>query len=500
MTSKINSTHSYSSAENISLEDRYADLIFQDFSVWKKCDFQDYTRCQNEWPPQNIKPHLDQSTPGAIVATGTERGFFDLLFSDEGLCIGLISRDINPRAKAYIDFNVLLLRISQNMQEYTELSDPIPWSSNDYDAIMSKRIAVITEKTQMSDLPQRVKNYYLKHIKTLGSAYLHLGTHGDWRKENRLSACWYHQDEEQFLKLQRYARAGNIIATVGDINDLRFLKETKINIVDTSNIHEYCVVNLQGEGDFSPRVIWTELSLGDTRYHSSPHTPYKPLNTEEEKEFQMWITLFQQVHCDIISDKKKHYFQIVNEKLKLEASAPCNNPKEVLHKLRKYMQESILTDPNKRILNDPTLGYICLSNLSEINKLSPEQMSILCRNPQIRQHLPFLLGEIRSLKPEHYIALMKIEGAKEEFEKQCLQLNINFVHLDYFGASQRAILTQELGPARLAKLKLRVALSRLAQSIQRRLPSPVQVAIIVGGLATLGGYWALRGADFTPSE
>ncbi|HEX4840150.1 MAG TPA: hypothetical protein VFU89_06880 [Rhabdochlamydiaceae bacterium] len=484
---------------NTPLEIRYADLVFQDMNVWwKKCDFQDYTRTQNEWPPQNIQPHLGQSAPGAMVVTGTERGFFNLLFSDEGLCIGLIFRDINPKAKAYIDFNTLLLRISQNMQEYTKLSEPIEWWRDDYDAIMSKRIALITEKTQMSDLPERVQKYYLKNIKRLGESYLHLGQSGDWRKDERLRACWYHQNEEQFLKLQRYAKAGNIIATVGDINDLEFLKETKISTVDTSNIHDYCVVNLKGAPDFSPKVIWTELFLGETKYYSSPYTPHEPLNAEEDKEFQMWISLFQKTHPEI--GKNKHYFQIVTEKLKLEASSFRNNPKEVLSKLRKYMQESVLTDPDQRIVNDPTLGYVPLSNLSTINTLSIKQMHILCRNPQTWQHLSFLIGKISSLKTEHYLALMKIPGAKDEFEKQCLQLKINFDYLNVFPEMQLKTLIQEFGPTRFAILKKRVALSRLLQATQKMLPSPAKIGIFVVGLAVIGSYWAVNSVSLTPSE
>lgn len=482
---------------NIPLEIQYADLVFQDMKVWwKKCNFQDYTRNQNEWPPQNIQPHLGQSTPGAMVVTGTERGFFNLLFSDEGLCIGLIFRDINPRAKAYIDFNTLLLRISQNMQEYTELSAPIKWWKDDYDAIMSKRIALITEKTQMSDLPERVQKYYLKNIKSLGESYLELGAgRVDWRKAERLRACWYHQNEEQFLKLQRYARAGNIIATVGDINDLEFLKETKISTVDTSNIHDYCIVNLKGAQGFSPKVIWTELSVGETKYYSSPYTPHEPLNAEEDKEFQMWISLFQKTHPEI---GDKHYFQIVTEKLKLEASSLRNNPKEVLSKLRKYMQENILTDPDQRIVNDPTLGYVPLSNLSTINTLSIEQMHSLCRNPQTQQHLSFLIGNIPNLKTEPYLALMKIPGAKDEFEKQYLQLRLDY--LNAYPEMQLKALSQELGPIRFAILKKRAALSRLLKATQEMLPSPAKVGIFVLGLAAIGSYWALSSVSLSPSE
>ncbi len=503
MTSKINATPSYSTDKQQSLENRYAHLIFQDFEVHKDFGFQDYHQTQNEWPPQNIKPHLHQEQPGITVTTGTERGFWELLFSEEEFCEGLVFRDISPKVKAYIDFNVLLLRISKNMQEYAELSDPIPWWLENGSAILSNRITVITEKTQNSDLPEQVKNYYLKNIKRFGSVYLHLGQHADWRKDHHFSKCWYHQDEEPFLKLQRYAKSGNIIATIGDINDLRFLKDTKINIVDTSNIHDYCVVNLQGEGEFSPKVIWTELTLEGTRYYSAPYTPHEPLNEKEDKEFQTWVALFKQTHPGI--GNHKHYFQILTEKLKLEASSLRNNPKEVLSKLRKYMQDSVLPDPNLRIINDPILGYFSLSNLSEINGLSPEHTNILCRNPQTKQHLPFLIGKMSSLRPEHYLAFIKIEGAKEEFERQCSQLNIN---LDYLlnctSDSQLLAFTQEFGQSRLETLKKRVALSRLcskaSQTIQSFLPSLAKAGIFVAGLAALGSYWMMRSTASNASE
>ena len=441
------------------------------------------------WPPQNVKPHLSQTKPGTKVVTGAERCFFTLLFSDEGLCEGLVSRDINPKVKAYIDFNVLLLRISQNMQEYAKLSEPVAWWDKKAEATVNDRIRVIEEKTRSSDLPEVVKNYYLKHMRMLGTTYLWLGQNEDWRKDPYFNECWYHNNEERFLKLQRYAKSGNIIATIGDINDLKFLRDTKISVVDTSNIHDYCVVNLQGEGNFSPTVIWTELSVGETKYYSAPYTSHSPLSTEEEAEFQKWVALFTQVYQHDIEGKKRHYFQIVTEKLKLESSSLRNNPKEVLDKLRKYMQESVLTDPDFHILNDPTLGYICLSNSSEINKLSAAQINILCRHPNIEQHVSFLVGKQHELKKEHHLAFMQIKGWKEEFEKRCCQLTIN---LDYVLLMLgRENLEREFGSTRLKALEIRVSLSRLYARASSLPPSAIKTSMIVAGLVLMGSYWAM---------
>jgi hypothetical protein len=452
----------YSNSRDLSLEERYADLIFADLEVFREYGFQDYHRAPNEWPPQNVQPHLGQTEPGYTVVTGSERGFYDLLFSEESLCKGLIFRDINPKNKAYIDFNLLLLRICDTRQEYVSLSEPFHWASETKTNDLASRISVITEKTQNSDLPLRVKNYYLKNIKAFAGVYLSLGIRNDWRKDPRFQACFYHQNEDQFLKLQRYAKSGNIIATVGDINDLRFLKEIKINIVDTSNIHDYCIVNLQGEGDFAPKVIWTELSLDETRYFSAPYQHHAPLTVEEKKEFDQWIALFQQTHFE--HGKNKHFFQIVTEKLQLEASSLRNNPKEVLHKLRNYMQNQVIPNPDLHVIHDPVLGYLCLSNPNVMNGLGPDEMKILCNNPQMKHHLPFLVGTFKDLKMEYYFQLLHIEGAHEVFEQACLQNKIDLNRFIYLLNTWGALdtFTKDFGRVRFAILKSRCYLSQAA--------------------------------------
>jgi hypothetical protein len=399
--------------------------------------------------------------------------------------------------KAYIDFNVLLLRISKNMQEYAELSEPVALGSK-AETTLYNRITVIKEKTLSSDLPEVVKNYYLKHMSMLGSIYLWLGRSQDWRKDSRWSDCWYHKNEEQFLKLQRYAKSGNIIATIGDINALKCLRDTKISVVDTSNIHDYCVVNLQGEGNFSPTVIWTELSVDGTQYYSAPYTSHSPLSTEEEAEFQKWVALFKQTHQGIGGGAGGHYFQNITKKLKLENSSLRNNPKVVLDKLRKYMQETVLTNPDLRILNDPTLGYICLSNSDKINQLSAEDINILCCNPNIEKHVPFLVGKQPELIKEHCLAFMRIKGWKEEFERQCSQRTIN---LDYMLLKLgHENLQREFGSTRLEALKTRVSLSRLYARASSIFPSAIKTSMIIAGLVFMGSYWAMSWASSQPSE
>jgi len=239
---------------------------------------------------------------------------------------------------------------------------------------------------------------------------------------------------------------------------------------------------MQGEGDFTPRVIWTELSKEETQYYSGSYIRNEPLNPAEEAEYQMWIDLFQKTHCGIGSGK--HYFQIITEKLELKASSLRNDPRLVLNKLRAYMQQQILPNPSLRIISDPILGYVLLSDLST---LTPEQFQILCQNPQILPHLSYLIGRLHEWKAERYLTLLKIPGALAEFEKQCAQLRINLHYaLSCWGNSSLDELTRLIGYTRLTLLKTRVALSHFcAQHTRQRLASLTACGVALA----LGSYW-----------
>ncbi len=243
-----------------SLEEPLKDQVYIKIDVKAKLNFRDFLS-PNEQSPKNVKPHLEPMSQGLMVSTGTERSFYDLLLSSEEKCTGLVVRDINPRVKAYVDFVILLLRICDTREEFLKLS------SNPKKKGFDARIELIKEKLIGSDVPTQIKEYYLTHLSDFATIYFpekHLPEHGDNTQTD------YRSDDRLFAKLQRYAKAGAIIATVGSINDLQFLGDQKVAVVDTSNVCDYEEINLKGNGEFNPITIWTKVPLGDAQYFSHP--------------------------------------------------------------------------------------------------------------------------------------------------------------------------------------------------------------------------------------
>ncbi|MBA2369557.1 MAG: hypothetical protein H0V82_11120 [Candidatus Protochlamydia sp.] len=104
--------------------------------------------------------------------------------------------------------------------------------------------------------------------------------------QDPFAGCRYEWDDIQFAKLQRYAKLGNIISVIGDINDLTFLNNRKISIVDTSNILDYCLLNLRGNISLNTRIIWTQSPYQGSTYNSYIHYA---LSEDEELEFNALI-------------------------------------------------------------------------------------------------------------------------------------------------------------------------------------------------------------------
>jgi hypothetical protein len=264
-----------------------------------KPNFKDFIR-PNERQPSKIVPHLAMSQPGLIVSTGTERSFFDLALSDPTKCEGLVVRDFNPLVKAYVDFNVMLLRIAQNREHYRELSaqpelpEYASSSGFDRDAFMAEqrreklqKIRIIVE---LANLPPDMKAYYLKNLDAFGQIYFDATLQIDWRKQlGAFNGVKYHEDDQLFDKLQRYARSGNIIATVGSIGELQFLNHRNVGIVDISNIPDYSILEFKTRSN--PKIISTEVC--PPIYRASI---YRPLTQEESEELSNLMTIFKAAH------------------------------------------------------------------------------------------------------------------------------------------------------------------------------------------------------------
>jgi hypothetical protein len=398
----------------------------------------------NEGRPEGIAHHLAPMKEGLIVSTGSERSFFDLLLADETKCEGLVVRDVNPEIKAYVDFNVLLLRICTSMEEYQSLSCEI----NDGQDIVA-RLAVIKEKIKKSDMSQKAKQYYLNNLVDFGLVYLTIRK--DWQKDDPFSKVWYHQDPAQFAKLQRYAKAGKIIATVGDINDLRFLEKRSIAVVDISNIHDYVFINIKGISNSNPVIIHTSVNYYQTAYTSCF---FDPLSPEEELEFDALLEVFKE--SENITDPDALRSQWWNA---LQVHCLAHRRPSCLFFYSKNTLRIFKEFCDENILKDSRLGNfkmsVSLNSFSSIRKLTLEQVDLLCKNQDIKKFLPALVRGWVKIPPVHYLAFMQIDGWKEEFEILCKE---EIYTLPYFleKLKEYHLLTQfttTFGQERLDKLE-----------------------------------------------
>ena len=235
----------------VSLESEFEHLITADVDTRKDPNYDEYLE-PNEFNPEKMIPHLERAKEGGLlVVTGTERAFFSLIFSKNAF--GLVSVDINPRVKGYVDLNTIMLRISKNAEEYRWLSEH-PNARNS----LEDRMKIIFGKVQELEISEKLRDYYIKHLDAFAKIYFE-DSKGLWKTiaAQFFKKCHYWANELQFKKLRDYVVNGRIISVTGDINDLRFLSGIPIpvSVVDISNIFNFSVIDLCEPKGFAPRVI-----------------------------------------------------------------------------------------------------------------------------------------------------------------------------------------------------------------------------------------------------
>ncbi len=393
-----------------SLESNLEEHVLCPVDIKADCGFRDYLS-PNEWNPEGIEEHLKMAEKGIIVSTGTERSFFDLVFCAAEKCEGLVVRDINPRVKAYVDFNTLLLRISDTREEYLRFTKPLKESE-----AFKGRIEEITKKMAQVSLPAKINQYYLAHLEDFAHIYLRVASSYCWKNGSEAEHFMkgrYDLDDGIFAKVQKYAREGNIVSTIGPINDLKFLKHQKISVVDTSNINSYSFIDLQGEGDFCPRVI---RSVGTGRMSTGYQSHiYTPLTPGERLEFDAIMKRLKKCHggdnfavtisnilCNLSRDR--------DDKFDNHSSAICS-PK-TLAKLKEYTLASVLDVPGIGTID---LAY---NQIEKLNGLTLPQITKLCAEKEIIPVLKTIIKQWFRLKPEIFLALSKAPGWAETVEKQ----------------------------------------------------------------------------------
>lgn len=267
-----------------------------------KSNFFDRFLNPNEGGVVNITSHLAKKVNGLVVTVGTERFFFDALLCPQERFQGIVNVDCNEKVKAYVDFNILLLRISPDRSTYSRLTDRSQLPRNvdgdgigtvkETSALRSRIKEIHTLLLQDIRMPKEMKTYYETHLEDF--AHVYFSTSGEWSsnfyRKKEFSGVQYHESDKQFTLLQKYAQSGMMCSFTGDINQLEFLGE--VGAIDLSNIPDYIVLNIQVKG--RPTIIWTQFShTKGTLYYSLPELPSNDLNPEELEEFNKTLEVIK---------------------------------------------------------------------------------------------------------------------------------------------------------------------------------------------------------------
>lgn len=439
------------------LEDHYADICFQDVNVDQEVDFAKF-HAPNERYLLNLKPHLENTKDGVIVSTGTERSFFNLALSALGesgdKCTGLIVRDIDPQAIAYAHMITMMLRITKDAKDFERLSGPNrgPGIGQLTPIQIKQKIDDIqTRIAQSSDIPPKAKAFYLKHLNSFAPIYFK--TQNRWRlsgggaaatkywqeRENQgflqelpaeyymnsFQGVQYQKDETLFKTLQKFAKSGNIICTVGSINDLKFIKKDPLRLVDVSNIADYIPLELQCHEPCSPRVVWNnpEPPFIITRYRSYDHDSTRDkLSPDEKKEFDKLRSQLHQARV-ISGFLDRSVLKLPNT---LE-TRPFGYYPEHLTTFKNYKEKWMIQHPTQgwisfgpsyaRPRHHPSLPNTPPLADSLLTK-SAQDLKEIAKLPETARFVPHLVSYWESLTREQYMAFSEVPGWKQAFLKE----------------------------------------------------------------------------------
>jgi len=264
--------------------------MINNLDVYSFKDFADYL-VPNENNAYDIKEHFDILTKeGLLVSTGTERSFIDLSLCEK--CTGLVGVDINPRTKAYNDFNTLLLKLSKNRKDYLSLrkADYVENSKSlNYQNVLNK-IRIRLGKN--NNISKKIKKYYFSNIDNFAKIFfsvqpeiLKLFLNSNNYSFDKVN---YLLNDNLFTKIQHKAKNGSVIFVVNNINNLNFLDNEKISVLDTSNICDYTPLLFENNLKITKekaRVIWTDLyGLKGISYYS-----YIPTEKSSSEIFEPFI-------------------------------------------------------------------------------------------------------------------------------------------------------------------------------------------------------------------
>ncbi len=435
-------------SEGQSLEDKYSDS-FKDVNIHEKVNFKKF-HSPNERHVRNIRPHLAKAGKGVIVSTGTERSFFELalqLIGEKGdQCTGLVIRDIDPQAIAYTHMVTMMLRIAKDVKDFDSLSGPVRKTALTKDQIDEKAEEIRKRLIDAQDIPEKAKTFYLKYLNDFASIYFR--TNNRWRLcggdeisqkywESRktggipkalyassFQGVQYHKDEKLFKELQKFAKSGNIISTVGSINDLQFLNQDRLSVVDMSNIPDYIPMALRCDEPCSPVVIWNvpKSPFLYTQYRSYIHDSNQDtLSSEEKKEFDQLTKELKQANV-----MTGYLVRLGLKEMLQREDRPFGYYPEHLNAFRKYKQQWMVYHPKQGWVSlGPSYVRTAVNKSmkfppgSALKTKSVKELQEIAKLPEMVRFVPYLVSLWPYLEKEKYLAFSEVLGWKEAFQKEC---------------------------------------------------------------------------------
>lgn len=395
--------HPILAMENQSLQEELMQYwISEDLDLTKRTIWDKFLE-PNELNPNHIGELLEKNIikPGIIITTGAHRAFYLVASLPENKQInGIVVIDINPKTKAFVDFNKLLIQIAQDRNEYNLLANE------------PSHLDTIRERVEQSNIHSDAKKYYLDNLEIFGKIFYQNKWAPDRFKylEDAFLHVRYDKDDLLFEKIKRYCVSGNMIAVCSNINDLSFLSTRNIAAIDASNIHHYVPLAFtNGKNPIETTVIFTSvLEQFHTEYASFL---YKEISSDENKKH--YYLLIQS--CEDSSDNwafsdvekfaKSH--GLYENGQYIPASVCCE---ENIKIFTKYCKECIFHIPNI-ITSDFTTNDV----YEKLRNLTAEQLDILINSEEI---IKFKEEIIKRIMPSNiYCLFAKKEWWKKQFEE-----------------------------------------------------------------------------------
>lgn len=247
---------SFSSASPLSVADREVILLSRSFALdlENPSGLHQHFLMPNEFNPRAVIPHFKQQEGGWHLCAGTER-----LFSNAALCPypreGFIGIDIDSHVKAYNDFNIFLLTVSQDQQQYSQLAEQ-PASDQ-----WQERVSQLHQLLDASSLSSERKQYYAHYLESFAAIFYPAKAVFMNSVKSSLGKeliDYHHRDKQAFKTLQTLSRDGKLGSLCADINTIEGFAPEKIAEIDISNIYDYTWLDLQwAQPSSAVHVIWT---------------------------------------------------------------------------------------------------------------------------------------------------------------------------------------------------------------------------------------------------